>query len=97
MKFTLSRRKPGRRILYISKKRICITVTSQVNSNESNNPNTYNSNNVIENSNLPHINVHNECSSNELISVKKKTYTESSTSYKEENMDDSNASEEINT
>ena len=64
MSFMLSRRKKGNNISYISKKRRCITVTSHLNSSESNNPNAYNSDNVIGNPNLPHINVHTKRSSN---------------------------------
>ena len=41
-----------------SKKRRFTTVTSHVNSSESNDLNTYNSYNVIGNSNIPHINVY---------------------------------------
>ena len=69
MEFTSSRRKKGRNIPYISKKRRCVTVTSHVNSSESNYPNTYNSDNVIGNSNLPRINVHTKRSSNELVAL----------------------------
>ena len=57
--------------------------------------NTYNSDNVIGNSNLPRINVHTKRSSNELVPLQKETDTESSTSINDENMDDNNASEEL--
>ena len=50
-----------------SKNRRCSTVTSHVHSSESNNPNTFNSDNVVENSKLPHINVHSKRSLNELV------------------------------
>ena len=46
------RRKQGRKIFYKSNKSRCTTVNSHVNSNESNNLNTSNSDNVIGNSNL---------------------------------------------
>ena len=58
-----------------SKKRRCTTVTSHVNISESNYLNTYNRDNVIGNSNIPHINVHTECSSNELVTLQKETDT----------------------
>ena len=57
---------------------------------KSNNPNTYNSDNVIGNQNLPHINVHTKHSSNKLVVLQKVTDTASSTSINEENMDDNN-------
>ena len=57
--------------------------------------NTYNSVNVIGNSNLPCINVHTKCLSNKPVNLHKETDTYSSTSINEENMDDNNASEEI--
>ena len=57
-----------------SKKRRFTTVTSHVNSSESNDLNTYNRDNVIGNSNIPRINVHTECSSNELVTLQKETY-----------------------
>ena len=88
-----SRSKQGSNISYISKKRICITVTSHVNSSKLNNPNTYNSDNVIKHSNIPLINIHTKCSSNELNTLQNKTDADSSTSINEENIDDKNASE----
>ena len=93
MTFTLSRRKQGRNIQYISKKSRYITVTQHINSSESNNPNTYNSDNVIGNSNLPRINIHTVRPSNELVNLHKETDTDSSTSINEENMENNNASE----
>ena len=48
----LSKRKQGRKISYISKKRICTNVTSHVHSSESNYTNTSNSANAIGYSNL---------------------------------------------
>ena len=95
MAFTSSRQKHGRNIFSKSKKRRCTTVTSCVNSSKSKNPNTYNSDNVLGNLNLPCINVHTKSSSNELVTLQKETDTDSSTSINEENMDNNNASEEI--
>ena len=57
MAFTSSRRKQGRKILYIYKKMVFNHVNLHINSRESNNLNTLNSDNVIGNSNLPRINV----------------------------------------
>ena len=48
----------------MSKNRIYNTVASHVDSRESNNPNTYNSDNFIGNPNIPCINVHTKISSN---------------------------------
>ena len=79
----------------MSNKRRCTNVTSRVNSSESNYSNTYNSDNVIVNSNIPCTNVHTERSLNEIITLQKETDTESITSTNEENMDDKNASEEL--
>ena len=74
MAFTSSRRKHGRKVFPKSKKRRCTTVTSHVNSSESNYLNTYNRDNVIGNSKITRINVHTECSSNELVTLQKETY-----------------------
>ena len=57
--------------------------------------NTYNSDNVIGNSNLPRIIIHTKRSSKELVTLNRNTDIESSNSINEENMDDNNASEEI--
>ena len=57
MVFTLSKRKQGREILDISKKRRCSTVNSHVNSSKPNNSNTSNRDNVIGNSNPPRIEI----------------------------------------
>ena len=46
-----------------------ITVNSHFNSSETNNSNTSNSDNVIENSNLPRINFHTESPLNKLITL----------------------------
>ena len=83
MAFMSSRRKHGWKVFYKSKKRRCTTFTSYVNSSKSKNPNTYNSDNVIVNSNFPRIKVHTKRSSNELVSFHKETDTESSTSINE--------------
>ena len=77
MSFMSSRSKQGREISYIYKKRGCITVTSHVNSSKSNNPNTYNSDNSMGNSNIPCSNVHMKRLSNELVTLRKGTDTES--------------------
>ena len=95
MVFTSPRRKQGRKVSFKSNKRRCTTVNSHDNSSESSDPNTYNSDNVIGNSNLPHINVHTERSLNKLVTLQKETDTDSSTSTNEGNMDDNNASEEL--
>ena len=57
MGYTLSIRTQGRKFAYISKNRICTTVNSHINCNESNNLNTSNSYNVKGASNFPHDNV----------------------------------------
>ena len=64
MAFMLSRQKHGEKVFPKYKKRRCTTVTSHVNSIESNDLNTYNSDNFIGKSNLPRINVHTKRSSN---------------------------------
>ena len=53
----------------------CTTVTSHVNSRKSNYLNTYNSYNVIGNSNIPRINVNTRRSSNELVTFQKENDT----------------------
>ena len=73
MVFTSSIRKQGRKILYISKKRICITGISHVNTSKSNNPNIYNSDDVIGNSSFSRINVHTKRSSNEIVTLQRET------------------------
>ena len=45
------------------------TITSHVNSSESNDLNKYNSDNAIVNSNIHRINVYTECSPNELVTL----------------------------
>ena len=60
MMFTLSRKKQGRKVTYKSKKSRCTTYNSHVNSRKSNNPNASNIDNIVVNSNLPHINVKTE-------------------------------------
>ena len=78
--FTLSRRKYGRKVSYNSKKRRCTTVKSHVKSSESNHLNTLNNDNVIGNSNLPHINVNTKGLFNTLITLQTETDKESSIS-----------------
>ena len=95
MVFMLSRRKHGRKFFSKSKRRRCTNITSHVNSSKSNDLNTYNSDNVIVNSNLRCIDVHTELSSNKKVTFQKETDTVSSTSINEENMDESNAIEEM--
>ena len=60
--FTSSRRKLGRKFSFESKNRRRIAVKSNFNSGETSNSNTSNSDDVIGDSNLPHINVHTEIS-----------------------------------
>ena len=93
MAFTFSRRKHGRKVFPKSYKSRCTIVTSHVNSSESHDLNTYNSDNFIGNSNIPRINIHTKRSSNELVTLQKETDTESSTSINEENMENNAASE----
>ena len=80
---------------YRSKNRRGTTVTSNLNSRESNDLNTYSIDNVIGNSNLPRINVHTERSSNELVTLQKENDIESSNIINEKNMDENSVSEEI--
>ena len=87
MIFTSPRRKQGRNILYIYKKKRFTTVNSHVSSRESNNPNTPNSDNIIRNSNIPHINVHTKSSFNTLINFQRETNTDSSISINDETID----------
>ena len=63
----VTNKKKLRKVSFKSKKRICITVNSNFNSIETNNSNTSNSNNVMENSNLLSINAHTKSSLNKLI------------------------------
>ena len=83
MVFTSPRIKQERKVSFKYNNRVCTTVNSHVNSSGSNDMNTHNSDNFIGNSNLPHINVHTKRSLNELITLHKETYTESSTSINE--------------
>ena len=87
MVFTSPKRKQWRKVSFRSNNRKCTTVSSHVKISKSNDPNTYNSDNVIGNSNLSCIRNHTERSSNELVTFQKETDTESSTSINEENMD----------
>ena len=63
-----------------------INVGSHVSSSENNNFNISKSDNVIVNSNLPHINDHTKSSLNKLITLQKETDTDSSTSINDEIM-----------
>ena len=90
-----SRGEQGRKVSLKSKKRICINVNSHLNSSETNNLNTSNSDNVIGNLNLPCINVHTKSPLNKLMTLQKKTNTESITSINDEITDNKNTSEEI--
>ena len=95
MVFTSPRIKQGRKVSFKYNKSRCTTVKSHVNSSESNDQNTYNSDNAIENSKFPCINIHTKFSLNELITFQKESDTESSNIINEENMDDKNAGEEL--
>ena len=95
MAFASSGQKNGRKVFPKSKKRRCTTVTSHVDSSESNDLNTYNSDNFIGNSNIPRINVHTKRSSNELVTFQKETNTQSITSTNEKNIDENTAIEQI--
>ena len=75
MVFTSSRRIKGKNISYIYKNKRCTDVNSHVNSSESNHLNASNSDNVIVNSKLPHINVHTKSSFNTLITLQTETDT----------------------
>ena len=59
---------------------------SHINSNESNNWNTSNSDNLIGNSNLPHSSVKNESSFNTLVNLQKATDSDSSASINDETL-----------
>ena len=72
MVFKLSIRKQGRKVSFKSNKKICITGISDLNSIETNNLNTSNSDDVIGNSYPPRINVHTESSLNKLPTFQKK-------------------------
>ena len=95
MVFTSSRREQGRKVSFNSKKRICITVNSHLNSSESNNSNKSNSDDVIGNLNPPCINAYTKITLNKLITLKKETDADSSTSTNDGITDDNNTSEEI--
>ena len=71
MLFMSSRIKKGMKVSFKSKKSICITVNSHVNSSDANTPNTSNGDDVIVNSNLLCINVHTKNSLNKLITLQK--------------------------
>ena len=77
MVFMSSWSKQDWQVLYKSKKRICTTVISHANINESNILNASNNDNIIVTSNISHGNVQNETSFNTLINLQKVTYSES--------------------
>ena len=79
--------------MYKSKKRICNTVISNFNINESNNFNTSNSDNVIGTSNLPHRKITNDNPFNMLVTLQNVIYIESGVSINDEIMDQNNISE----
>ena len=95
MGFTFSRRKHGRKVSYKSKKRRCTTINSHANIRKSDNLNTSNSDDVIGNSKLPHINVQTEILFNKIITIQTETVTESSISINNETIDENNITEEI--
>ena len=71
------RRENGGKIFSKCKKRIYTTIISHINSNESNNLNTSNSDNVIVTPKFPHGNVQNFSSFNTHINLQKSIHTES--------------------
>ena len=95
MVFKLSIRKQGRKVSFKSKKKICITGISDLNSIETNNLNTSNSDDVIGNSYPPRINVHTESSLNKLLTFQKQMYIYSSTSINDERTNYNNTNEDI--
>ena len=74
------------------KKNRCYTVNSHDNSSESNNLNTSNSDNVIVNSNPPHINVQTKSPFNTLIMLPKETDTDSIIRINDERIYENNVS-----
>ena len=93
MVFTSSRSKQGGEVSYKSRKRMCINVNSHINSSESNNLNTSNSDNVTGNSNILCINVQAKNLFNTLLTLQTETDTESSVSINKEIIDENNISE----
>ena len=85
----------GRNISYISNKRRYTTSNSHFNSSEYNNINTSKRENVVENSELPHINAQRKSSLNKLSTLQKETDTESSISINDEITWENNISETI--
>ena len=71
MVFTSSRINQGRKVSFKSNKKICITVNSHLNSSETDNYKTSNSDDVIGNSNLPRINDHTKIALDKLITLQK--------------------------
>ena len=74
---------------------IYITLNSHLNSSESNNLNTSNSDNVTGNSNLTHINVKNDSPFNTIITFQKRKYKDSSFSINDKIPYENNISREI--
>ena len=70
--------KHQRKYSYNYNKRRCNTVNSHINNIKLNHSNTLNSDNIIGNSYLTHINVQNKSSFNAIITLKKETDAESS-------------------
>ena len=93
MVFMSSRRKLGNNFSFNSKKSRCITVNSHFNSSESNNLNASNSDDVIENSNIPCINVHIKNLLNKIITLQKDTDTQAIIGINDEITDDNNICE----
>ena len=90
-----SRRKYGKNIFPKSKKRICNTANSHVNSSKSNNLNKLNSDNVIVNSNLPSKSIETKSSFNTLMTLQKETYAKSSVSVNDKINNSYHESEDI--
>ena len=79
MVFTSSRIKQGINVSFNSKKSIFITFNFHLNGSWTNNSNTSNSDDVIDNSNIPRVNVHIKIALNKLINFQKNTDIYSST------------------
>ena len=87
MGYTSSIGKHGREVFPKCKKITSTTILLHVNSNESNNFNTSNSDNDKVMSNFPHSNIKNVSSLNTLINLQKVIYKESSVSIYDEIID----------
>ena len=95
MGYTSSGRKHGRKVLSKSKKNMCTTDISHVNSDKADILNTSNTDNVIEIWEFPLISVQNVSSFNALITLQKVIDKNSSVSINDEIRDQNNTSEEI--